>query len=97
MATLETFVIGKGSITLYSNLEFFDKLKEYAINILGLKNITVGEPRISISGETCSTNWNKSINAKIGSDETCDESDFAWELVDEKWTQKENQHRRDSK
>ena len=69
---------------MYSNLEFFNKLKEYAKSILGLKNVTVGELRTFIPSETCSADWNKSINAKIGLDETCDESEIpVQELVDE--------------
>ena len=68
---------------MYSNLEFFDKLTEYTENILRLKNVTVGEPRISIPGKTCSANWNKSVNAKTGLDEIHDESEIQiQELVD---------------
>ena len=75
---------GKYNLAMYLNLEFFDKLKLYFKNNLGLKNVTVGEPRTFISGKSYPADWNMSINAKIGSDGTCDESDSAWESVDEK-------------
>ena len=56
------------NFAMYSNLEFFDKLKQYFKNNLGLKNVTVGEPRTFISGESYLAGWNMSVNAKIGSD-----------------------------
>ena len=54
---------GKYNLAMYSNLEFFEKLKKYAENNLGLKNVTVGESRTFISGKTCSADWNKGVNA----------------------------------
>ena len=63
---------GKYNLAMYSNLEFFDKLKKYAKNVLGLKNVTIVEPIIFISGESDPADWDKGINAKVGLDEDRD-------------------------
>ena len=34
------------NLEMYSNLEFFNKLKRHAEENLGLKNVTVGEPNL---------------------------------------------------
>ena len=76
MATLESVIQGRQGkrsyyLAMYSNLEFFDKLKQYFKNNLGLKNVTVWEPRTFISGESYPADWNMSVNAKIGLDPIC--------------------------
>ena len=63
---------GKYNLEMYSNLEFFNKLKKYAKNVLGLKNVTIGEPRIVISGESDPADWDEGVNAKVGFDEDRD-------------------------
>ena len=63
---------GKYNLAMYSNLEFFNKLEEHAEHVLGLKNVTIGEPRIFISGESDSADWDEGVNAKVGLDKDWD-------------------------
>ena len=82
MVTLNSFQVIEGSTTLLCIRIW--KLKKYAKNNLGLKNVTVGEPRTFISGETCSADWNKGINAKVGLDEDRDGFKTSiWQLFNE--------------
>ena len=57
---------------MYSNLEFFNKLKQSFENDLGLKNVTVGEPRIFIPRKSYPAD-RKGINTKVGLDKDQDE------------------------
>ena len=60
------------NLKMYSNLEFFNKLKRYAEENLGLKDVIIGEPKTFISNRSKPEGWVAVFNTKAGLNETRD-------------------------